>query len=60
MDSRGIQRTSIIVIESEKNKAFEIDELEKVINEEESKLTAFIENIDWNFPTLDNAQNTGF
>ncbi|MEZ7500334.1 hypothetical protein QO200_16490 [Flavobacterium sp. Arc3] len=60
MDSRGIQRTSIIVIESEKNKAFEIEELEKVINDEESKLTAFIEKIDWNFPTLDNAQNTGF
>lgn len=60
MDSRGIQRTAIIVIESEKSKAFEIDDLNKIINDEENKLTAFIENIDWNFPTLDNAKNTGF
>jgi hypothetical protein len=60
MDSKGIERTSIIVIESEKNRAFQMDTLDKVINDEENKLTAFIENIDWNFPTLDNAENTGF
>lgn len=60
MDSKNINKTSIIVIESENTKAFIKSEIDKIIQEEEAKLNSFVDKIEWNFPKVDNAQNTGF
>jgi hypothetical protein len=60
LDPKNIQRTSIIVIESTKNKAFEKEDIDAIIEDEENKLTSFVEKIDWNLPSLVNAQVKGF
>lgn len=60
MNSKGIERTSIIVIESENPHAFTKEKLDLIITEEEQKLSSFIDKMDWNFPNEHNAENTGF
>ena len=60
LDPKNIQRTSIIVIESTKSKAFEKEDIDAIIEDEEHKLTSFVEKIDWNLPSLINAQDKGF
>lgn len=60
MNAKGIERASIIVIESEKHKAFEQIDIDKILIEEEQKLISFVDKINWNFPDIVNAENTGF
>jgi hypothetical protein len=60
MNTKGIDRASIIVIESEKSKAFEQLDIDKVLFEEEQKLISFVDKINWNLPDIINAENTGF
>lgn len=59
-NTKKIDRIAIIVIESKKNKTLAKNEIDIVLKEEENKLSSFVESINWNFPNINNAQNTGF
>jgi len=59
-NTKKIDRIAIIVIESKKNKTLSKSEIDIVLKEEENKLSSFVESINWNFPNINNAQNTGF
>jgi len=57
----GLERTSIIVIESKNDNAFIENEIDEILNQdEEKKLVAFVEKIDWDFPNINNAKQSGF
>lgn len=56
----GIHRSSIIVIESINERAFEKDKLNTIIEEEEKRLIAFIEKMNWKLPKLSNAKKLDF
>ena len=56
----GIHRSSIIVIESINERAFEKDKLNIIIEEEEKRLIAFIEKMNWKLPKLSNAKKLDF
>lgn len=60
-DLNGLEQTSILVIESISEKAFEEAEIDTVFNlDEERRLVAFVEKIDWDFPNINNAIEKGF
>lgn len=59
-NTKKIDRIAIIIIESKKNKTLAKNEIDIVLKEEENKLSSFVESINWNFPNINNAQNTGF
>ncbi|CAI8914631.1 hypothetical protein [Chryseobacterium sp. IT-36CA2] len=60
-DLNELARTSIIVIESKNDNAFQESDIDdKLSIEEEKKLVAFVEKIDWNFPNIENAEQNGF
>ena len=59
-NTKKIDRIPIIIIESKKNKTLAKNEIDIVLKEEENKLSSFVESINWNFPNINNAQNTGF
>jgi hypothetical protein len=59
-DFNGLQRTSILVIESKNERAFLENNLDNIIDEEEKKLVAFVEKVDWKLPDIINAVNVGF
>jgi hypothetical protein len=60
-DLKELARTSIIVIESKNDNAFQESDIDHKLNsEEEKKLVAFVEKIDWNFPNIENAEQNGF
>ena len=60
-DLMNLEQTSIIVIESKNDKAFEEVEIEFTLNQDEEKrLVAFVEKIDWDFPNINKALEKGF
>lgn len=60
-DLNGLGQTSIIVIESINDKAFEKSKIDYIFNEDEEKrLVAFVEKIDWDFQKISNASKIGF
>lgn len=60
-DLNGLGQTSIIVIESKNEKAFEETHIDSIFNlDEEKRLVAFVEKIDWDFPNINNATENGF
>lgn len=60
-DLMNLEQTSIIVIESKNDKAFEEAEIDSTLNQDEEKrLVAFVEKIDWDFPNINKASEKGF
>lgn len=60
-DLNNLEQTSIIVIESKKDKAFEEDSIDtRLNNDEEKRLVAFVDKIDWDFPNINKAKEKGF
>lgn len=60
-DLMNLEQTSIIVIESKNDRAFEEADIDLVLNQDEEKrLVAFVEKIDWDFPNINNASEKGF
>lgn len=60
-DLMNLEQTSIIVIESINEKAFEEDIIDQALNQDEEKrLVAFVEKIDWDFPNIQKAIEKGF
>jgi hypothetical protein len=60
-DLMNLEQTSIIVIESKNERAFEEADIDLVLNlDEEKRLVAFVEKIDWDFPNINNASEKGF
>ena len=60
-DLNGLEQTSIIVIESTLEKAFEESTIDSIFDiDEEKRLVAFVEKIDWDFPNISNAKEKGF
>lgn len=60
-DLNGLEQTSIIVIESTQEKAFVESTIDTIFNiDEEKRLVAFVEKIDWDFPNISNAIENGF
>lgn len=60
-DLNGLEQTSILVIESINDKAFEEIKIDTVFNlDEERRLVAFVEKINWDFPNINNAIEKGF
>jgi hypothetical protein len=60
-DLMNLEQTSIIVIEGKNDKAFDEAEIDLVLNQDEEKrLVAFVEKIDWDFPNINNASEIGF
>lgn len=60
-DLNGLEQTSIIVIESTQERAFEESTIDSIFNiDEEKRLVAFVEKIDWDFPNISNALEKGF
>lgn len=60
-DLNGLGQTSIIVIESKNDKAFVEKDIDDIFNlDEERRLVAFVEKIDWDFPSINNAIEKGF
>lgn len=60
-DLKNLAQTSIIVIESKNEKAFEEAEIGLMLNlDEEKKLVAFVEKIDWGFPNINETSEIGF
>ena len=60
-DLMNLEQTSIIVIESKNDNAFEEAHIDLALNQDEEKrLVAFVEKIDWDFPNINNALEIGF
>lgn len=60
-DMVNLEQTSIVVIESKNEKGFEENIIDSVLNEDEEKrLVAFVEKIDWDFPNINKAKEQGF
>jgi hypothetical protein len=60
-DLMNLEQTSIIVIESKNDRAFEEADIDLVLNQDEEKrFVAFVEKIDWDFPNINNASEIGF
>ena len=60
-DLMNLEQTSIIVIESKNERAFEETDIDLVLNQDEEKrLVAFVEKINWDFPNINNASEKGF
>lgn len=60
-DLMNLEQTSIIVIESTEDKAFERAVIETAFDQDEEKrLVAFVEKIDWDFQKISNASKIGF
>lgn len=60
-DLMNLEQTSIIVIESKNDNAFEETFIDSALNQDEEKrLVAFVEKIDWDFPNINNAFEKGF
>lgn len=60
-DLMNLEQTSIIVIESKTDNAFEEAFIDSALNQDEEKrLVAFVEKIDWDFPNINNALEQGF
>lgn len=60
-DLMNLEQTSIIVIESAEDKAFERAVIENAFDQDEEKrLVAFVEKIDWDFQKISNASEMGF
>jgi hypothetical protein len=60
-DLMNLEQTSIIVIESKNDNAFEEAFIDSALNQDEEKrLVAFVEKIDWDFPNINNAFEKGF
>lgn len=60
-DMMNLEQTSIIVVESKSDKGFEEDDIDTVLNQDEEKrLVAFVEKIDWDFPNINKAKEKGF
>lgn len=60
-DLMSLEQTSIIVIESKDDKAFEEAVIDSTLNQdEERRLVAFVEKIDWDFPNINKASEKGF
>jgi hypothetical protein len=60
-DLMNLEQTSIIVIESKSDKAFEEANIDSTLNQDEEKrLVAFVEKIDWDFPNINKALEKGF
>lgn len=56
-----LQNTSIIVIESSEENAFQENDINSVLNkDEQERLVTFVEKIDWVFPSINEAQQKGF
>lgn len=57
----GLESTSIIVIESLDENAFEENVIDSILNiDEQNRLVTFVEKIDWVFPNINEAQQKGF
>lgn len=60
-DSSNVENTSIIVIESQNENGFQLNEIDLILSsEEEKKLVTFVEKIDWDFPNINKAVEKGF
>lgn len=60
-DMMNLEQTSIIVVESKNDRGFEEIDIDTVLNhDEEKRLVAFVEKIDWDFPNINNAKEQGF
>lgn len=60
-DLNGLGQTSILVFESVDDKKFEQSYIDSIFNEDEEKrLVAFVEKIDWDFQKISNASEIGF
>jgi hypothetical protein len=60
-DMMNLEQTSIIVVESKNDRGFEEAEIDTVLNlDEEKRLVAFVEKIDWDFPNINKAKEQGF
>lgn len=60
-DLMNLEQTSIIVIESKNDRSFEETDIDLVLNQDEEKrLVAFVEKINWDFPNINNASEKGF
>lgn len=60
-DLNNLEQTSIIVIESIKDNAFEEKFIDSRLNNyEEKRLVAFVDKIDWDFPNINKAKEKGF
>ena len=60
-DLNGLEQTSIIVIESVLDNAFVEATIDSIFNDdEERRLVAFVEKIDWDFQKISNVSEIGF
>lgn len=60
-DLMNLEQTSIIVIESKNENAFVEAFIDSALNQDEEKrLVAFVEKINWDFPNINNASEIGF
>ncbi|OBW40048.1 hypothetical protein AB670_03611 [Chryseobacterium sp. MOF25P] len=60
-DMMNLEQTSIVVVESKNDRGFEEVDIDMVLNQDEEKrLVAFVEKIDWDFPNINKAKEQGF